>query len=341
MPLDKFKGEHRQLLLEAGQHYSSRINGMWSGIHRAIKTPTLPTPLAKLSRAVEALHNAMVGSAGAAVGTPFYLEMEHRPIIKRVVTTHRRFVAEEIRQPLQRTFDQELITQVRNRLAPLDSFILDQKWFSTVSAEPEPPLSQFLTLRDALEVLGTEVVLSDRKYDDKFPILQAASLVEPDMRYWRRMCELRAAPVTLAYLDIDNFKALNTKYHEDVVDRDILPKFLSAIEAFVFSRGTAYQEGGDECVLILPNMTTDAAVRELELLRQTVSKLGYPQAEVTTTISIGFVTLHVDSYLTNDEAKGRATAAKAFAKKQGRNCVATFTAGDLSDTDIHVVSGLK
>ena len=85
----------------------------------------------------------------------------------------------------------------------------------------------------------------------------------PDLAYFRVKCELRDQSVSVAYVDIDEFKSFNDKYGHERVDRDILPRFMSEIEGVVFSRGFAYRIGGDEYLILLPNMSRGSAIRFL------------------------------------------------------------------------------
>ena len=52
--------------------------------------------------------------------------------------------------------------------------------------------------------------------------------------------------------NIDKFKDFNTKYGETQIDVRLLPRFMAALEAHVYSRGFAYRFGGDEYVVLLP-----------------------------------------------------------------------------------------
>lgn len=49
----------------------------------------------------------------------------------------------------------------------------------------------------------------------------------------------------------------NTDHGHATVDIDLLPQFHLAIEAHVYERGRAYREGGDEYLLVLPEMSAE------------------------------------------------------------------------------------
>src|ERR1035437_842363 len=120
-------------------------------------------------------------------------------------------------------------------------------WFENSPTERMPQLTDFVSLQAALEVLGGRFTLLERQFDEKFNILQAPTLLQADLAYYRGHCELRGASLAVGYLDIDNFKSnFNSRYGETVVDRNVLPRFMMSIEALVFGRGHAYRYGGDE-----------------------------------------------------------------------------------------------
>ncbi|PYT31169.1 MAG: hypothetical protein DMG57_06070 [Acidobacteria bacterium] len=64
-------------------------------------------------------------------------------------------------------------------------------------------------------------------------------------RYYRDACESRGISLAIAYIDIDDFRKLNTKYGHVAVDRDVLPLFMRAMESFTFARDYGYRFGGD------------------------------------------------------------------------------------------------
>jgi hypothetical protein len=130
-------------------------------------------------------------------------------------------------------------------------------WFNNVEPYKTPKLTDFITIEQAVE--QETVKLQNRQYDEKFHILTAPELFPYDIRYYRTNCELRSRPVTLAFIDIDNFKQFNETHGEGEVDLRVLPKFMSELEKHVYSHGHAYRYGGDEYVIILSNMDCAAA----------------------------------------------------------------------------------
>jgi len=166
--------------------------------------------------------------------------------------------------------------------------------------------------------------LAEPEYDENFRILRAGRSFFKDLGYYRAKCEMRNAPVAVAWLDIDDFKRLNTKYLHIMVDRNVLPRFMETIESHVFSHGMAYRQSGDEYKVLLPNMSADVAQDFLDQLRIKLAGLEYRDIEERTTISIGLCEVGSDSYLTDREVDDRANKAMAFAKDAGKNRIAAY-----------------
>ena len=216
---------------------------------------------------------------------------------------------------------------------------MTQSWFQNARPRRVPRLSDFLNLERAELILGETqgLHLENRVYDEKFHLLLSPALILPDLEFYRRACELRDKPVALAYFDIDDLKQFNSKYSEHVVDRDWLPKFMRAVEAHVYARGHAYRKGGDEYVILLPNMSDDEAVTCLFGVQQSLSTLHYQGIDEAPTVSIGLCVAEPECFLTNSEIESKANLAKQFAKDSGKNCVASYRGGLYRDEDRYVV----
>ena len=78
----------------------------------------------------------------------------------------------------------------------------------------------------------------------------APRLFFDDLEEVRSAAEIRGLPFAVSFLDIEFFKAINDRYTEPTVDRDLLPTFMRCMEAHVYGRGRAYRQGGDEYVVL-------------------------------------------------------------------------------------------
>ncbi len=146
------------------------------------------------------------------------------------------------------------------------------------------------------------------------------------------MSGVRGNPVALAFVDIDDFKRLNTALGHLAVDLHVLPVLMRALEAFSFARGFAYRMGGDEYAVLLGNGR--GALGSFDELRQHIAGLRYHEIPDTTTISLGVAVVPSDCELSDMAVLERANRAMRHAKDHGKDCVATFTANGFADKDV-------
>lgn len=267
------------------------------------------------------------------------------PIFKRMVIEVRRSNVAEIESLKERTHNPELLQTLDEKLKPLNE-LMEQEWLKESQPTRIPLLTEYISLQRVEEIKGISTKLGERVYDQKFRILQAPGLIIDDLNYYREKCEMRGTAVAVAFIDIDDFKKnFNEKYGEIVVDRRVLPVLMAKLEAHVFKHGYAYRHGGDEFVLILPNMAFDMALVFLDILRRDIENLRYSGIEGGATISIGFV--YIDSYcfLTDREVVEKANTAKKFAKGEdddnkgkGKNRIATFGGMQFDEKELYIVN---
>lgn len=127
------------------------------------------------------------------------------------------------------------------------------------------------------------------------------------------------------FLDIDNFKALNTKFTESVVDKNILIPFQQLLSATCRHRGEAYRHGGEEFLLLLPNYTVNEVSQFAERLRILIETkkfmVGDSPVQVTVSLGIAFCPKHGK---TIDALIEKANKAEHVAKTKGRNRVEVY-----------------
>jgi len=160
---------------------------------------------------------------------------------------------------------------------------------------------------------------SQRAKHEKFAILDSPRLLVNDLEN-----SGGTFGVSVLYLDIDHFKALNTKYTERVIDKTVLPSFQTLVAAAVERHGFAYAEGGDEVVIMLPNTSTALAAAFAEELRQRIDGHAFALngTDVHITVSIGLASSTGHPMQLTEWAN----LAKAEAKQRGRN--RTVATGD-------------
>ena len=298
-----------------------------------------PQDIAEVRAQVERLVEAFKGHDHSQ-GT-VELPDELIPIFKRMMIQIRRDEVATIEAYKERTHHPELLETLDEKLRPFDE-LMNQGWFREVRPARIPPLMEYIPLQRVEELKDRSSKLEERVYDQKFRILQAPQLIIDDLRYYRRRCELRGTAVIVAFIDVDDFKEnFNEKYGEVVVDRRVLPLLMAKLEAHVFNHGYAYRHGGDEFVLILPNMGFDLAVVYLDILRRDLERLAYPGIEQRATISTGFVYVDADCFLTDREVVEKANRAKKYAKgdkgEGGKNRIAAYRGMQFDETDLYLI----
>jgi diguanylate cyclase (GGDEF)-like protein len=259
-------------------------------------------------------------------------------LIKRILLTYRMERATELQQLREKTTHLEILERLDEAIRPLDE-LASRPWFRAAVPYPTPRLAEYLDLERIERLASQELRLCEREYDEKFHILQAPSLFLPDLRYYREKCAYRGLGVAVAFLDIDDFKArFNTPHGETRVDRLVLPRFMRTLEAHVAFHGHAYRQGGDEYLIVLPGLSRPLAVAFLDELRLKLAALTYPEIQEPTQVTIGLCVADTDCPLTDQELRERANQAEAFAKRAGRNCIATYRGHQLLADELYVAA---
>jgi diguanylate cyclase (GGDEF)-like protein len=262
-----------------------------------------------------------------------WIHAAHQSLLKRVLIDQRREVAEAIDVPLQKTVDMKVTQQIRRELLSLEH-LMSGEWFEATTPLRVPALTDYLSIRHAEAALPEVLQLSPREYDEKFQILEAPSLFLPDLAYYRRRCRFRDASIAVAFLDIDDFKSFNTRHTETKIDRVLLAPFMEALEAHVFAHGHAYRFGGDEYVLLLPNMMPEWALAFVRSLQARLAQVRYAGIDRGPTLSAGLVVVDVECWFTEREILARANEAKQFAKSREKGRVAGYTSPRANPEDL-------
>jgi diguanylate cyclase len=118
-------------------------------------------------------------------------------------------------------------------------------------------------------------------------------------------------PLTVALLDLDDFKAFNDT-HGHVMGDQVLKETASAWWQLLDGRGFLARYGGEEFTVLLPNTSADDAETILDELRGAVTQ--------GQTCSIGLTVW--DGHEDPDHVVSRADEALYYAKRNGRNRVA-------------------
>jgi diguanylate cyclase (GGDEF)-like protein len=119
-------------------------------------------------------------------------------------------------------------------------------------------------------------------------------------------------PAAVFMTDVDRFKRYNDRFGHLAAD-GVLEQLGQVLKAAVREPDLVGRYGGDEFVVVVPEVTAGEALLLAERLRQQIARLGL------CTVSIGVAVVRANESAT--ELLTRADAALLEAKRAGRNCV--------------------
>jgi diguanylate cyclase (GGDEF)-like protein len=146
-------------------------------------------------------------------------------------------------------------------------------------------------------------LLSDRLSDAhseltaKLSIARRESMMDPLTRLWNRRgasmllksafaaADLRSTPLTLALLDLDNFKRVNDGYGHPIGD-EVLRKVASRLISTVRNNDIVCRIGGDEFLIVMSETDARAASQIAERIRRSVTDTAVPTRDGTMTMSV-------------------------------------------------------
>jgi diguanylate cyclase (GGDEF)-like protein len=136
-------------------------------------------------------------------------------------------------------------------------------------------------------------------------------------------------PLTIALLDMDRFKEVNDRFGHAAGDY-VLKEFARVSRLAIRARDILGRWGGEEFLLVLPDVTLDAAVASVERLRTLAGaiELKDPWQDVHVSFSAGLA-VNGDGVRTLDDLIGLADAALYQAKHDGRDLVRIADGGEL------------
>jgi diguanylate cyclase (GGDEF)-like protein len=168
----------------------------------------------------------------------------------------------------------------------------------------------------------------DRELEQKFGILFSPAQEQRDFDLWAaEAASASGYAIGVGFLDIDDFKRLNSAFTESIVDSAILPPFQRLVRDASLHRGAAYRHGGEELLIMLPNCGVDETARFAENLRARIEAQEFAiegHGRVHLTVSAGVATWPGHGK-TLDEVIHAANKAEHAAKEAGKNCVHVAT----------------
>lgn len=128
-------------------------------------------------------------------------------------------------------------------------------------------------------------------------------------------------PVSVILADLDHFKAINDQYGHAGGDK-VLRVFAGLMKGRVRGSDFCCRYGGEEFLLVLPQIAKESAARRAEQMRSAVAAdmVAYGAAAIAATASFGVATFPQDG-LSWHQLIAAADSALYAAKAAGRNCV--------------------
>lgn len=171
-------------------------------------------------------------------------------------------------------------------------------------------------------VAQSQAATPQREMEQKFRILSSAGQAIRDFAEWSERGRSVQTPISLLFMDIDDFKSLNTRFTETRVDATLLPQFQHLLDQLTRNRGHAYRQGGDEFIVLLANHTVDEARSFAERMRATVVGHAFVVDGTTIQLSVSIgVAQFPDDGGDFETVLHIANLRKQTAKDQGRNRV--------------------
>jgi two-component system cell cycle response regulator len=138
---------------------------------------------------------------------------------------------------------------------------------------------------------------------------------------------MRRTPLTLMILDIDHFKQVNDTYGHDCGD-EVLKSFADRLRGIIRGGDLLCRLGGEEFVIVMPNVEVSAAARIAERARQAIQQepfvIDAGGRAIPVTTSIGVAERGPDD--DTSSLYRRADRALYRAKSEGRNRVSADAA---------------
>lgn len=130
--------------------------------------------------------------------------------------------------------------------------------------------------------------------------------------------------VSLLYIDLDNFKAVNDTLGHSEGDR-CLERVVEVIGKAIVKKGKVYRGGrGDEFVVLLSNFIAPEAVATAERMRTEIDA-NNPGASVRVTASVGVASSQSPTHTTPEALLEAADGAMYASKEAGKNRVSLAT----------------
>jgi diguanylate cyclase (GGDEF)-like protein len=196
-----------------------------------------------------------------------------------------------------------------------------------MQVKDEPPVGDVLDILEALAAQAAGSVESARLHEktaalavtDALTGLQNRRAFDEQLAAEVRRALRYGRPLSVIFLDLDHFKAVNDRYGHDYGDI-ALQQAATALRANMRDTDRCYRLGGEELIVIAPETNVRDAMLAAERLRSAIEHSAGPGAPVVTA---SFGVAELPTHAANGGALVRAADLAVYAAKaRGRNCVA-------------------
>jgi diguanylate cyclase (GGDEF)-like protein/PAS domain S-box-containing protein len=200
----------------------------------------------------------------------------------------------------------------------------EERWLELRLVRAEGGDSLRGVLRDITQSYLQERRITHMALHDALTGLPNRVLLEDRLKVAMRQVERSQHKVALGFIDLDHFKHVNDSLGHKMGDKLLIALSLR-LRQHLRSGDTLARWGGDEFVVLLPDMEHLEAIREVsEKLRMaTEAPLQVEENEFNLTFSAGFA-VYPDDAETGDLLLAHADRAMFYAKSQGRNNLQLF-----------------
>jgi diguanylate cyclase len=161
---------------------------------------------------------------------------------------------------------------------------------------------------------------------DSLTGLQNSKAVEHHMDIW--LTKYPQRKIAAISIDIDNFRTFNDSYGHLVGDV-VLTKIARKISSYVSDSGLPVRVGGEEFLILLPDVDLHTANEVAEQVRKGVEKMKFVSSRSKRALPNVTISLGTSSYRAQEDLEhfvSRAENAQIHAKSTGRNKVICETA---------------
>ena len=138
--------------------------------------------------------------------------------------------------------------------------------------------------------------------------------LEEEAHRWMNFCRRQSLPLCLVFVDVDNLKSINDQHGHAMGDM-ALKQIASVMQTQLRNSDTIARWGGDEFVLLLPNVTLQNAVLLLDRVKSAIAKLTL-EGGVCISCSFGVVQMRPES--TYQEMLAQADEMMYRSKRNGK-----------------------